>query len=201
MRRLFIFVLAIITILAVGCSAESRSHSKSLVTKLEHTSMHPEPIDIDISELLLEYKTVAVETDSASFQTLTHTDKMEKYPCSSCHEPQLDSTLEIETEPHWNIKLDHASSDVMTCTTCHTIDNLDSLHTLADTPVEYDHSYQVCAQCHSLQYDDWVGGAHGKRMEGWAEPRVVESCVGCHNPHAPAWDKRWPAVMGSGIGE
>ncbi len=201
MKRYFIFVLMLLTVVIVGCTAVSDSHSESVVTKLEHTSLHPEPVNVDISDLLVEYNTVDVETNSATFQAVTHTNELEKYPCSSCHKPESGDVVETETEPHWNITLNHASADVMTCTTCHTTENFDYLHTLADTPVEFDHSYQVCAQCHTSQYDDWVGGAHGKRMEGWAEPRVVESCVGCHNPHSPEWEKRWPAVTGGGTGE
>ena len=39
---------------------------------------------------------------------------------------------------------------------------------------------------------DWAGGAHGKRLAGWAPPRVSKTCVECHNPHQPQWDKRAP---------
>ncbi len=202
MKRLFIFAMAITAVLIIGCSPKSNAHSESLVNQLEHQSEHVEPVDMDISELFMEYTLVEVETDSAQpFHTLSHTEELEKYPCSSCHEAPLGDTAtsDVEPEPHWDITLDHASADVMTCTTCHTSDNLDTLHTLTDTTVEFDNSYQVCAQCHSSQFTDWTGGAHGKRIEGWAEPRVIETCVGCHNPHAPGWDKRWPAVTGGGI--
>jgi cytochrome c553 len=62
--------------------------------------------------------------------------------------------------------------------------------------VSFDHSYQVCAQCHSRQASDWASGAHGKRAGGWAPPRVIYACAQCHNPHSPRWDTRWPAVAG-----
>lgn len=202
MKGLTIIVLTLVFMGVVGCTANSDAHSESLVTRLEHDSTHAEPAQIDITELLVEYQTVEVETDSEpSFHVLARTDEIEKYPCASCHETPLDETLSAEIDPHWDIIPNHASTDVMSCVTCHGTENFDTLYTLADTPVEFDHSYQVCAQCHDPQYDDWLGGAHGKRLEGWAEPRVIENCVGCHNPHDPAWDKRWPAVTGGGIGE
>jgi len=202
MKGLKIFALLTMFLLVAGCSAESRSHSESLVTRLEHESAHAEPVDVDITDLLADYKTVEVAFDSVdSFHTLAQTDEIEKYPCSSCHEIPSGETIESETEPHWNVELKHASADVMTCETCHMTENLDTLHTLTDTPVSFDHSYQVCGQCHDPQYKDWIGGAHGKRLEGWADPRVVKNCVGCHNPHEPALGKRWPAVTGGGIGE
>jgi hypothetical protein len=82
----------------------------------------------------------------------------------------------------------------MSCATCHALDAPDQLRTLERRPVAFDHSYQVCAQCHSRQASDWAAGAHGKRVGGWAPPRVVYPCAQCHNPHHPQWDTRWPAV-------
>ena len=70
---------------------------------------------------------------------------------------------------------------------------MESLRTLNGQAVAFDHAYQVCAQCHSSQAKDWAGGAHGKRLGGWAPPRVVASCTACHDPHRPALDKRWPS--------
>jgi hypothetical protein len=87
----------------------------------------------------------------------------------------------------------------MTCATCHSPDRLGQLRTLAGAAVEFDHAYQVCAQCHSTQAADGVGGAPGKRASGWAPPRVVYSCTECHNPHQPALATRWPARAGGGV--
>ena len=83
----------------------------------------------------------------------------------------------------------------MDCQTCHSPELPDSLQTLNRQVVTMDHSYQLCAQCHSSQAKDWVGGAHGKRLGGWVEPRVAKTCVSCHNPHKPAIGSRWPARL------
>jgi predicted CXXCH cytochrome family protein len=97
---------------------------------------------------------------------------------------------------HWDVTVEHAPAAVMNCLTCHAANPGDALRTLRGTAVDFDHSYQVCAQCHARQADDWASGAHGKRAGGWAPPRVVLSCAQCHSPHDPRWDTRWPAVTG-----
>ena len=49
-----------------------------------------------------------------------------------------------------------------------------------------------CKECHQQEFKDWKGGAHGKQLGGWAPPRVSNTCVNCHNPHNPYFEKRWP---------
>jgi nitrate/TMAO reductase-like tetraheme cytochrome c subunit len=132
------------------------------------------------------------------------TSAITSYPCSSCHVQPLEELRAQSAAAgqlaHWQIELKHAGPEVMTCTTCHNPDNLDELRTLAGAPIHFDASYQTCAQCHAPQYRDWLGGAHGKRIGGWAEPRVIYSCTDCHNPHDPAWDIRWPAAPPQQVG-
>ena len=217
MRRIFKFwrgarsrwrVIALVTFLLTaiflfGCTGPSTGHEEGLIERLEHESAHAEKPDIDIELLLLEVESVQVKSDlEIPFHTLARTDQIQKYPCSTCHENGLESDKSSQlTEPHKDIELNHADPSVMSCTTCHAAENLDNLHTLTGTPVEFNHSYQVCSQCHSQEFEDWEGGAHGKRVGGWAPPRVIETCTSCHNPHDPAWDTRWPAVTGGGISE
>ena len=131
---------------------------------------------------------------------MARTGDIVKYPCSSCHDKPLEVATSSET-PHPDIQLNHADSSILTCTSCHASDNLDSLHSLTGQAIDFDHSYQVCAQCHTQQAEDWEGGAHGKRVGGWAPPRVIETCTSCHNPHDPKLEPRWPAVTGGGIQE
>jgi len=200
----------------VGCSSPlpasfgPQTESHSLLERLEHAEGDNEQsVDTDLSNdsLLAEIDTVQVEMliEGQPFQTLARASEITQYPCSSCHiEPLADlQAAQGITDPkaHWDIEINHADESVMSCTTCHSVDNMDTLHTLADSPVSFDHSYQVCAQCHSGIAEDWVGGAHGKRVGGWTPPRVVNNCVDCHNPHQPQWDIRWPAVINGGSTE
>lgn len=138
------------------------------------------------------------------FAVLQRTRAMQQYPCQKCHTKTLEilraqSQVQVaqgKKASHWNVKLEHAPAVSMDCWTCHDQKNLDNLRTLRDSPVSLDHAYQVCAQCHSRQAADWAGGAHGKRQGGWAPPRVVASCAGCHNPHKPKLEPRMPAMAG-----
>lgn len=133
------------------------------------------------------------------FHVARRTAAMEKFPCEKCHTKplaQLQREQKGKKAAHWEVKLEHAPAQVMDCATCHLTEDLNSLATLKRTKVDLDHAYQVCAQCHQQQAKDWAGGAHGKRLAGWAPPRVVMSCAGCHNPHKPKLEQRLPVMAG-----
>jgi formate-dependent nitrite reductase cytochrome c552 subunit len=102
---------------------------------------------------------------------------------------------------HWNIKLNHADATTMNCRTCHSAPETDKLTSLTGKAIDFEHSYQLCAQCHQEQKKDWSGGAHGKRLRSWAPPRVSMTCVSCHNPHSPAFEPRWPATFNTQKGK
>lgn len=123
--------------------------------------------------------------------------QLKRFPCASCHTLSLEQ-LRLKQAgkkaAHWDVELRHAGENVMSCATCHSPEDAGSLRTLQGKPVDFNHSYQVCAQCHATQARDWAGGSHGKRASGWAAERVVHSCASCHNPHTPALPSRWPAI-------
>lgn len=126
------------------------------------------------------------------FFTQTRLDKLTNYPCSSCHQSAI--PVKQRQLAHWNKTLDHAPSEVMSCTTCHDADsNMDQLHLLSGQKVAFDHVYQLCGQCHFEQVDDWRGGAHGKRLKGWSGQRLISNCTSCHDPHRPGFSKRFPS--------
>jgi hypothetical protein len=133
-----------------------------------------------------------------NFETAARTTQMERFPCARCHDrpaAQMKVAAQGRRAAHWEIELKHAPDGVMSCESCHNVNTeTDSLHTLRGNAIAFDHSYQLCAQCHSQQVADWTGGAHGKRLGGWAPPRVVQNCTGCHDPHSPRLQSRWPSV-------
>jgi len=98
----------------------------------------------------------------------------------------------VGQKAHWDIKLNHANSEIMNCATCHNGENMNSLNSLTGQNIDLNLSHKVCSQCHSNQFEDWKGGAHGKKLAGWAPPRASQTCVNCHNPHDPGFDTRWP---------
>lgn len=131
------------------------------------------------------------------FFVASGTPGIDRFPCGRCHDQPLSKLVQRSAnegkKAHWNITLQHAPASTMACKTCHGEDKMEELATLNGATVNMNHSYQVCGQCHSKQLKDWAGGAHGKRLGGWAPPRVVSNCAACHNPHRPALESRLPA--------
>jgi hypothetical protein len=151
------------------------------------------------SEPLLEgVKRVAVEghAEVPTFSVASRAAQMEKLPCIRCHTVPVAQMKPVKPAAHWNIVLRHARAETMNCQTCHAEADKGELRMLQGVPVGFDHTYRLCGQCHAAQERDWAGGAHGKRVAGWAPPRVATNCTGCHNPHSPGFDRRWPARAG-----
>lgn len=133
------------------------------------------------------------------FYTEKRMQSITSFPCSNCHNQPLKamqtSLVSRQPKAHWNIELNHADESAMNCTTCHGGENMNSLTSLTGKEIHIDESFRLCGQCHSTQFKDWQGGAHGKQLYGWKPPRVIKTCVGCHNPHQPAFPKRFPARL------
>ena len=128
------------------------------------------------------------EPQAANFTIQSRTAQMNRYPCSRCHDKPI--VRNGQKNAHWEITVRHAPENVMTCATCHGDGAMDTLK----GSIALDASHELCAQCHSTQAKDWRAGAHGKRLSGWAEPRVIANCAACHNPHKPKLEARWPAI-------
>ena len=139
--------------------------------------------------------------DRSAFFLAERVSKITHFPCGECHTRTVSELKELENsnapKAHWNINLQHAGKDLMNCQTCHPNSRMNTLRSLQGAPIEFNHAYQLCAQCHFQQARDWSGGAHGKRLGGWASPRVIKNCTGCHNAHNPRLEKRWPSRASS----
>jgi hypothetical protein len=194
-----IAVLLAVAVLGAACGEDTASQkvlhvAEQAQARSPNAGLSSEPFLADAARAPVEGV-----PDRPPFFVLARTPALQKYPCSACHSVPLERMRAPAGSPrraHWGLTLQHAPAAVMTCVTCHAPDAPDSLRSLQGTRVSFDHSYQVCAQCHPRQADDWAGGAHGKRAGGWAPPRVVQACPQCHDPHQPRWDTRWPAVAG-----
>jgi hypothetical protein len=203
------FLLAGVIWLVVGLSLLSCSHHPgehhNLVAEVKS---HQTEVTYTVSseDHLNELKKVLADVQGVdSFYVPQRAVHLQSFPCSNCHtapvaqlheEAQLrEGILDQDSKKaHWNIKLFHAGSESMDCATCHnTTGNMDELITLTDKVLSIDQSFKQCAQCHSSQYKDWLGGSHGKRRGGFTKPRVINNCVDCHNPHKPGFETRWPA--------
>ena len=191
--------LLILTQSWLACSHHEGPHQSLADIVKEHKV---EPAHSVTSEKHLEelMKMLADVPDADSFYLPRRSVHMTSFPCSNCHTagiPELKAGVPAgEKKAHWNIDLKHAKTEAMDCATCHnTKGDMDQLVSLTGKTIHIDESFKQCAQCHSTQYKDWVGGAHGKRLGSWAKPRVINNCTNCHNPHSPAFESRWPARL------
>lgn len=115
--------------------------------------------------------------------------------CSSCHtttKPNLDTHRTEDLDQfHQGLKYNHGNR---TCLSCHNSSDYDSLR-LADTrSVEFSESMTLCSQCHGPQRRDYDMGLHGGMNGHWdltRGGRTRNTCINCHDPHAPAF----PLVM------
>ena len=197
-------LIYLILIVAMGyaCSSgDSHTEHQTIQAKLDAISVDSIEYDANTLELLEDLEKVMAELPDSTLQYYVpkRSSVIKSFPCSNCHTKSLEELNKLgESElkkAHWNVQLSHAKAEVMECRTCHNSQNMDELVTITGKAISIDRSYQQCGQCHSGQYKEWQGGAHGKRLGGWVPPRVSNTCTNCHDPHAPAFESRWPARL------
>jgi hypothetical protein len=139
---------------------------------------------------------LALENDQRGpFRVLARKQEVERYRCSSCHTGKEVRGKNALTLTHGNVVVQHGQEgSALGCIDCHHPEDRDSLEDKKGRKIDFDHSYQLCGQCHFRQKRDWLGGAHGKRIANWAGERVVYNCTTCHNPHSPKFAKRFPVI-------
>jgi len=129
----------------------------------------------------------------SNFSVVPSSRDRDMHPCANCHQ-WVKSNPEPRrvARPHDNFELQHGmhGKGGFWCLTCHDENNNMTLKTLEGEPVEYEHAYVVCIQCHAQQGRDWVHGAHGKRVGNWDGTREVYNCTACHYQHRPAIEPR-----------
>ncbi len=183
----------IFTTLLFSCS---EGHHESNIHKVQK---HNTPINYKMSSenFIIEDSLSLVKAKISNHDVLIRNrkSKITSFECSKCHSEPLENIASKQIgkkNSHWNIELNH--TDIMTCSSCHdTKDNLDNLKDINGAKIDFNHSYKLCSQCHSSQFEDWKGGAHGKRLSAWVPPRVSYTCVECHNPHDPKFKERLPS--------
>jgi len=115
--------------------------------------------------------------------------------CSSCHAttaPNIDTRTTADLDQfHQGLKYVHGN---LTCLSCHNAKNYDTLRLADSRPVEFTDVMTLCSQCHGSQRRDYNMGLHGGMIGHWdltKGGRTRNSCVNCHDPHAP----EFPLVM------
>ncbi|SNR77507.1 Cytochrome c7 [Lutibacter agarilyticus] len=195
MTTKLILRLMAICLFVVSCKHEEKHKYHTVVDKIVAETIESENTTLT-SEIYNEgIKTVTVNEDGYDFLIPERKSQIASYNCTECHTEPIENLKQHQLDEkaaHWNIKLVHASAETMNCATCHTSSDMDNLHSLTNSTIDFNYSYKVCSQCHQQEFKDWKGGAHGKQLGGWAPPRLSKTCVNCHNPHQPAFEKRWP---------
>jgi nitrate/TMAO reductase-like tetraheme cytochrome c subunit len=143
-----------------------------------------------------EYIKIRNTDKTSSFYIKKRENLLSSSSCMNCHDTSLENlenNNSYSKNAHWDITVKHGGTQNLNCNNCHNTNRLDKLHTVTGRNIDYNSSFKLCASCHSNQYNDWLGGAHGKAVEGWKTPRIMQTCVDCHNPHLPTIENRWPS--------
>ncbi|WP_303317925.1 cytochrome c3 family protein [Flavivirga abyssicola] len=166
----------------------------SITDKIEAESKDYHGTSISSEAYIGEIQTIEITEGDHTFLIPERKSQIKSYACTECHSKPLSQMKSKDIQKaHWDIKMDHANENTMNCVTCHNPDNIDDLRSLTGHTIDFNTSYNLCNQCHTKQFEDWKGGAHGKRIGGWAPPRASMTCVNCHDPHKPHFESRWPA--------
>ncbi len=184
-----------LVILSFLCSCKHKEGEyHSLKEKIEHEGNKYHDTGISSEAYIGDIKTIQITEGDHTFLIPERKSQIQSYACNECHSKPLAAMQHssIAKKAHWNIKLMHANENAMNCATCHDGSDMNQLHSLTNKPVDFNKSYQLCSQCHSIQFENWKGGAHGKNIGGWAKPRAAMTCVNCHNPHQPQIASKWP---------
>lgn len=184
----------LLTFIMISCNHHKEHEYHSVTDKIKAKSKHYKGTSIKSDKYIEDLNTIEVTENGITFLIPDRKGEIKSYKCTECHTKPLNEMKGVDIKrAHWNIKLNHASSNTMNCITCHNGSNPDNLKSITGHSIDFNKSYKLCSQCHQKQYKDWTGGAHGKRIASWAPPRASFTCVNCHNPHKPSISKKWPA--------
>lgn len=201
--RLSVVIFSVaLAVMATGCNEFAEHAGVTTAVQEAVAPFHGEEILDMVSPVSDKTVPVVDSYRESIFHVVVRKDDIKRFKCSSCHitgTPPVNDTAGIV---HGNIERMHGKkSDPLACFTCHMENERDFLLSEKGEKIDLDHSYQLCGRCHFRETNDWIGGAHGKRISNWAGPRVVQNCTYCHNPHAPKIPSQWPATYSRPLDE
>lgn len=192
-NRLYLLFALCFSLMLFSCGKHKEHEYHSVKEKITEEGKHYSKVPLSSEPFFKDAELIEIKEGEFQFLIPDRKGKLKMYKCTECHtKPVQDMKTGDIKKAHWDIKLNHADATIMNCTSCHNGSDMDHLKSLTGLKIDLNASYKLCGQCHSPQFSDWKGGAHGKRMGGWAEPRASFTCVNCHNPHDPSIKSRWP---------
>ena len=193
-RNTYRFTYLLILSLSFLSCKHGESEYHSITEKIEAESKNYTGVSISSERYLNEIETIEITEGEHTFLIPDRKGQIRSYECTECHTKSLTEMASgTGKKAHWDIEIVHANEAVMNCATCHNGADMDNLRSLTGKEIDFNRSYNLCSQCHPKQFEDWKGGAHGKRLISWAPPRASMTCVNCHNPHKPGFESKWPA--------
>ncbi|WP_299187871.1 cytochrome c3 family protein [uncultured Aquimarina sp.] len=193
-KKSYIYVLGGLFIMMLLSCKHGKGEYHSLTDKIEAESKNYHGTSISSESYIGDMETIEIIEGEHTFLIPERKSQITSFECAQCHTKPLKELKGVDVKKaHWDINLVHAKEKVMNCATCHNGNDMNNLQSLTGTAIDFNRSYQLCAQCHSSQFEDWKGGAHGKNIGGWSIPRAAMTCVNCHNPHKPKIESRWPS--------
>lgn len=195
------YLFGLLLLVGVFSCKHKEGEYHSLKDKIEAESQDYQDPGISSEVYIGDIKTIEIQEGEHHFLIPERKSNIASYACTECHIQSLESMKNNSNQKraHWDIKMQHANENAMNCATCHNGEDMDNLNSLTGASIDYNQSYLLCAQCHSSQFTDWKGGAHGKNIGGWAKPRAAMTCVNCHNPHQPQIPSKWPVQFNTVI--
>lgn len=189
--QVLISFLLVVSMLSSCKHKEDEYHN--ITDKIKAKSKNYKGVSVSSEPYFGDIEMIKISEDGQSFLIPERKGNIKSYACVECHAKPLKQMQSKDLKKaHWNISIKHANANTMNCITCHDGNNMDNLHSLTGTKIDFNKSYKLCSQCHTKQFKDWKGGAHGKKIGGWAPPRASLTCVNCHNPHKPSFVSKWP---------
>ncbi len=191
-----LYVYSLLLLCTVGFAAQANASEKSFLSEVKKSEKKFDNRLVPLDKQVIPESVLAKDKhQSESFRVLARKKMIGRYKCSSCHTGKLVTVKQGLELTHGNVLLEHGQEgQALSCVDCHHYEEKDFLEDKKGRKIDFDHSYQLCGQCHFRQKRDWIGGAHGKRVSNWAGDRVVYNCATCHDPHSPRFKKRFPAT-------
>jgi len=115
--------------------------------------------------------------------------------CATCHTTRTPAATRQSEDLdafHQGLIMQHGD---LSCLSCHNSENYDTLKLADGTPVGFEDTMLLCAQCHGPQSRDYRNGSHGGMVGYWdlsRGPRQRNACTVCHDVHAPAYPQLMP---------
>lgn len=196
--NLLFFVLG-----AILLSSQSAIAGQGVLEQIQAADNPFDNMKIETAYQLPVKTVLALESHQGkTFRVLARKDSIGRYRCSVCHTEKVPQVRDGALFTHADVVINHGEgNNALACIECHDEKERDFLVDKQGRKIDFDHSYQLCGQCHFRPKRDWLGGAHGKREVYWAGERVVRNCTSCHNPHSPAFPTKMPETYSLPLSE